>query len=377
MNGSAVDLLDLLQGIRQAVEACRLDLSGLAVLTEAATGPYAVTAVIAATAGASQVIAVAADSRHGAAAQAAQETAMLAALAGVEGRLLIVSEKRPGLVLQADIVTNSGHVRPIDATTVGWMKPTAVLPLMYEAWELRAEDVDLGACRRKQIAVAGTNEAHPALGILDRVGDLALAVLARARVAVRGRPVVVVADNKLGGLICRTLRHAGASPLFAGPPEEADGLSAEAWLGDLFAGAPLRPGHPGVGAVVIAARPRAEPIIGRGGGALLDAEALAARWPGAVVLQVWGDIDRGVLQELGVDCFPGVAPPPGHMGLSLTELGGEPVTRLQTAGLKVGEIMARCRLRGEPPEAAVEASVQAGYGQRCDGTAEEDHRACA
>ena len=39
---------------------------------------------------------------------------------------------------EADVVTNSGHVRPIDAETVAWMKPTAVVPLMYEAWELAA-----------------------------------------------------------------------------------------------------------------------------------------------------------------------------------------------------------------------------------------------
>ena len=42
----------------------------------------------------------------------------------------------------ADIVTNSGHLRPLDEEAVGRMKPGAAIPLMYEAWELRPDDVD-------------------------------------------------------------------------------------------------------------------------------------------------------------------------------------------------------------------------------------------
>ena len=67
------------------------------------------------------------------------------------------------MVAQADIITNSGHVRPIDAEMIGWMKPTAVIPLMYEAWEFRDADLDLAACQRRGIVVAGTNERHPAI----------------------------------------------------------------------------------------------------------------------------------------------------------------------------------------------------------------------
>ena len=63
----------------------------------------------------------------------------------------------------ADIVTNSGHVRPIDARIAGWMRPDAVVPLMFEAWEIDMgrDDVDLAALRDRGIRYAGTNERHP------------------------------------------------------------------------------------------------------------------------------------------------------------------------------------------------------------------------
>ena len=50
-----------------------LDLAGVRVVTEAATGPYVVTPVMAAAAGA-EVVALAKDSRHGSAAEARRQT---------------------------------------------------------------------------------------------------------------------------------------------------------------------------------------------------------------------------------------------------------------------------------------------------------------
>ncbi len=54
----------VLDGIRRRIADLKLDLGGLNVITEAATGAYACTAVIAAMAGASSVTAVGKDTRH-------------------------------------------------------------------------------------------------------------------------------------------------------------------------------------------------------------------------------------------------------------------------------------------------------------------------
>jgi hypothetical protein len=59
---------ELLGLMRHAILQCDLDLSRVTVLTEAATGAYSVTPVLAALAGAQTVFAYARDSRHGSAA---------------------------------------------------------------------------------------------------------------------------------------------------------------------------------------------------------------------------------------------------------------------------------------------------------------------
>ena len=55
----------LVRLMQQAIERCQLQLDNLTVLTEAATGAYAVTPVIAAIAGAKKVFAIARSSRYG------------------------------------------------------------------------------------------------------------------------------------------------------------------------------------------------------------------------------------------------------------------------------------------------------------------------
>ena len=129
-------LIDLMQ---TAIERCRLDLSGTIVLTEAASGAYVVTPVLAAMAGAVRVFAITRSTPYGSVEDVATQTEELARRAGVDGRLIIVTEKTAAVVSQADIVTNSGHVRPIDSAMVRMMKPSAVIPLMYEAWDSARE----------------------------------------------------------------------------------------------------------------------------------------------------------------------------------------------------------------------------------------------
>jgi hypothetical protein len=82
--------------MRAANCRCELRLDGLTVLTEAASGAWAVTPVLAAMAGASQVFAVARDSRYGTAACACHETEALAAAAGVADVIRIVPRKDRG-----------------------------------------------------------------------------------------------------------------------------------------------------------------------------------------------------------------------------------------------------------------------------------------
>jgi hypothetical protein len=115
----------------------------LTVVTEAATGTYVVTPVLAAAAGA-EVFAVTRHTRYGGVDYVRSLTVELANLCGCSNRLHVVEHLTAESIGSADIVTNSGHVRPISASMIALM--TTAIPLMYESREFRASDLDLDAC---------------------------------------------------------------------------------------------------------------------------------------------------------------------------------------------------------------------------------------
>jgi hypothetical protein len=307
----------LVRLMAEAVAACGLDLSGRVVLTEAATGAYAVTPVLAALAGADEVLALTRATRYGTVEEVAAATGRLARLAGVADRIVVTAERSAQLVGRADIVTNSGHVRPIDARMVSWMRPTAVVPLMFEAWEAQAGriDLDLAALRGRGIAVAGTNERHPAVDVFSYLGLMAVKLLLDAGVAAYRCRIAVLCDNPFRDYLVRGLVGAGAQ-VVAAPSVAKLGVP---WVPEV---------------VLVALRPRGEPVLSPA-----DVGVLAQRCPGALVAQYWGDLDRPALASAGLACWPPDPPPAGHMAVLPSHVGPEPVVRLQAGGLKVGQVL--------------------------------------
>ena len=319
----------LLRLVRRAVAECELDLDGAVVLTEAATGAYVVTPVVAALAGARHVFALSRDTRYGSVADVTRVTMDLAARAGIADRIEIVTEKTEPIVAAADIITNSGHLRPIDARTVGWMRPDVVVPLMFEAWELDGNraDVDVDALLARGIRTAGTNERNPAVDVFNYLGPMAVKQLTDAAVAVRHSRILVICDNPFASFLGEGLRSAGADVEVVPVPP------------DSFA--------PDLDAVVVAVQPTGAPVFGAS-----DARSLYAAAPGAVVTQFWGDVDRDALDRVGVAYWPEHAPAAGHMGVLPSALGPEAIVRLQTGGLKVGSVLRKASAERTPAEAA-------------------------
>ncbi|BAY66044.1 hypothetical protein NIES22_61570 [Calothrix brevissima NIES-22] len=303
--------------VRQAVERCDLQLQNAIVLTEAATGAYAVTPVVAAIAKAEKVFAIARTTRYGTVEQVQALTKQLADIAGVGDRIEFITEKTPDIVGQADIITNSGHVRPINAEMIGWMKPNAVIGLMYEAWEFRSEDVDLAACRLKGIQVAGVNERHPAVDVFSFLGIMAVKQLLDAGISVYTSNILLLCDNPFQRFIERGLVQAGATV------DTVDSLLAAST-------------NKNYDAILVALQPKLEPILGAN-----DAAMITKYWPGTLVAQYWGDIERSAFAAQNIPLCPEVEPKPGHMGILPSAVGPEPIVRLQTGGLKAAEVIWR------------------------------------
>jgi len=200
---------------------------------------------------------------------------------------------------------------------------------MYESWEYRRSDVDLGACRDRGIPVAGTNETHPAVDVFSFLGPMAVKQLHDAGIAVYGSRVVLLCDNPFGPFIANYLRHGGAEVV-------TTRLLTRTALSKRC------------DAVILALRPGADAVLTDAGARLLAQAA-----PAAVLLQFWGDADRAALAAAGVPVWPPDAPRPGHMGVLPSDIGPEPVVRLQAGGLKVGELLARGLDQASPDELAL------------------------
>lgn len=314
--------VDMLESMARRVSALQLDLSGLTVVTEAATGAYACTATIAAMAGAKRVVARARDTRrHGTALEAATATLGLARSAGVHDRIDVVEEITDDVLARCDILTNSGHLRPITRRMVELLPSHAVIGLMFEAWEFRGSDLDLAACRERGIRVAAVNERHPDVAVFPFLGPLCVRLLAEADIR-PGSRIGLVCDNPFAPFIL-------------------DGLNAAGFATDLHPMvAALTPGDRD--AVVIALDPfRNAPL---GGAEFAHLRAVAPR---ARIAQFWGDVDRAAAAAAGFDdLVPAAAPGPGHMGILLNALGPEPIIRLQAGGLKAAEFI----LHGNVPD---------------------------
>jgi hypothetical protein len=303
--------------MQQAIQSCELNLNKLTVLTEAATGAYAVTPVIAAIAGAEKVFALTRSSQYGSVEEVKAQTETLAEIAGVSEKIGIITNRCPGVVSQADIITNSGHIRPIDAEMISWMKPTAVIPLMYEAWELRPDDVDLMACRLRGIPVVGVNERHPNVDVFSFLGIMAVKLLLDAGVAVYKSQILLLCDNPFRSFIEAGLANVGATV------DTCDSLTA--------AQQDRR-----YDAILVALQPQTWPVL-----SAMDATMIAKYWPGALVAQYWGDIERSNFLTHQIPIWPEVAPKPAHMGILPSSVGPEPIIHLQTGGLKAAEVIWR------------------------------------
>lgn len=315
------------------IAATRLDLTGLSVLTEAATGSYCVTPVIAAMAGAKKVMAYTKDSRFGSVKDVFEETSQLINAVGKPLPVDIISTISIAEYARADIITNSGHLRPIAREHIMAMKPTAVIPLMYEIWESRKSDVDVIACEELGIKIAGTNEHNSLLDVFSFIGPLVVKALHNAFIPVIGSRIVVVSNNAFGLSVAEHLLRNRADVFCVGPKEVFSGVDA-ILCGDVKEAEITF----SIDACIIATTPMISNVNTYDRPSLT--EFIANICP-AVCVHLWGDIEYKALTKSGIYIVPEKPVKEGHQGLVMSDVGPEPIIRLQTGGLKVGEVLAR------------------------------------
>ena len=312
-----MDAQRLVRLAKASVADMRIDLDGAVVVTEAATGAYAVTPIIAALAGARRVYGFTRSTAHGSVADVVRQTRELAVEAGVLDRIEVRTDRPISVIDEADVVTNSGHVRPLDHAVISRMRPGAALPLMFESWEIQAGrfDLALDEAVARGIRVAGTNERHPLVDVFSYLGTMAVKLLFDAGTAVRNTRIVVACDNPFASYLASGLAAAGAVVRSTTSVVDVD--------------PEFDPDY-----ILVSLTPTGSPVIGSEG-----VRWIARTWPATVVVQFWGDLDRASLGDAGVRFWPVLAPPAGHMAILPSQPGPEPVIRLQAGGLKVGSVL--------------------------------------
>jgi hypothetical protein len=322
-----------MRAVDRAIAELGVSLDGLVVYTEAASGPYAWTPLLAARAGAARVYALARDNAFHRARDVAAATRALAERHGLEVR--VVLEKRAAELAEADIVTNSASLRPITAADVAALKPTAALPLMWETWEFVPGDLDLAACRARGVVVLGTHEHRPPCDLRPYERVLAVRMLFELGLEGAKSAVTVLGGQVLAEEIEGFLRAAGCTVERHAAP----------WAGVRVTG----------DALLVAEAADRRLLIGPGG--VLEVGDVP---PETRVGVIAGDVDAAALRAAGRTVFPERVRGGGRMSFDISALGPRPVLELYAAGLRVGAVTARARLAGATPEEAAAAALADG-----------------
>ena len=329
--------------IESAISDFALDLKGMSVLTEAASGVFVVTPLIAALSGADKVIAVTKDSYFGLASEIKEYTENWAKNFGVADRIKVSCQPSYMHAQSVDLVTNLGFVRPIDKIFIDRLPVSSAISLMWETWEFRKEDIDLETCRKRRIPVLGTNEKDHRLNIFRYVGLLAVKLLFEAGVEVFKSNVLLIGSGHFGKETKKVLQLNGCNPVHIDPCEN--------WLEKIKG---LKHIIKSLDAIVLVEHKVRFPLLGGDTGILLD-------WlvgTGIRVIHVCGNIDYKGLEELNIKKYPPRKVDFGYMTVTTDYVGPRPVIDLHTAGLKVGEALVKGMRKYRAPEKAIKYALE-------------------
>jgi hypothetical protein len=307
----------------------------MTVLTEAAAGNFIVTPLIAALAGAKKVYVVCKDTRYGTTDEILDYLEELKKLMGIETTCIEFIEDKMLVAKDVDVVTNSGHVRPIDAKFIAKLKPNAVIPLMFESWEFRPEDIDLDACIDCNVPILGTNERDSRLHIFRYVGMCALKLLLESEIEVYKSNMLLLSSGEYLKEIETVLKNNGAS------------VTSIDTTNHKFSSKIV--GIKEFDAIVVAEQENRECLIGKDG-ICIDTKLISEGCP--VIVHIAGVLDYEFIKEHGLKKHPEAEISYGYMTVTTDYVGVRPVIELNAGGLKVGEeLHKRMRNNGNYKEA--------------------------
>jgi hypothetical protein len=327
---SAQSLVRRRRLVEDAIAVTGLDLSGLTVLTEVGTNDFALTPIIAKLAGADTVFCWVRDSRWGKALDVIKAFAVICADFGVDFKSFAIRENvRPAEdVGRANIITNSGMLRPLDAEMLASANPEqCVISLMYDAWEVRPADIAMNACRYRGLRVCGTNESDPDFPIFSYVGPLVAKMLLEAGFEVMGNNILLWSGDEFGSTARDYLKTMGA---------------INVWL--TTSKTEVMSKAPSADALILADYHGTKSLFGLGACSpdhVFDLDTLREIAPGLGIVHLYGALDAHTIRDAGFVLYPDRSGAPQTMTFTLAHVGTTPAIRLTVAGLRAGQEVVR------------------------------------
>jgi hypothetical protein len=319
------------------VKSLNLNLNGKVVLTEAASGAYVVTPLLAAIAGA-KVYAFSKTTSYGTVEDIFANTQRFVDEdKQLKLDITFITELSPEIISQVDIITNSGHLRPLNESILQYAKDSLVIPLMYEAWEWRDSDIDIKYVQKRGFKIGATNERHPQIDVFNYLGDMVLKQIFDVGICPYGNSFILLCNNDFGPFIAKTLSklclNLGVIDLDSN--KEKYDLDIIDWIGG-FPNVKVPEKYKKSEAIIFTAYPFDRLWIGED--KPIDIHSLIEQFETPFTLRFCGDIDCEVFDKYALNYYPKEVKS-GHMGILPSAIGYDPIIRLQSGGLKVGELM--------------------------------------
>lgn len=291
-----------------------VDLTGLKVFTELGSNNYLLSPIIPLICGAEFVHAFVKDTAYGNANELKNLCFEIANELGLGHKLNIYTgEYDYKTFSEVDIVTNSGMLRPFNAEKLKYFGESTVLPLMFEAWEIRESDLDINFCKQNNIKVAGTWENHPEIKVFDFVKMLGLKMAMEAGFEVMGNSIYIWSDDHFGEFIKDAFLINGATQCKLGTSSNelismADDLDF-IFVCDYDQKLPIHEVLP-----------------------IIELKRIKSNFK---IIHLYGNVNIETFRKLNIEVFPSKNGNPEIMTYTLAHVGLVPIIALQVAGYKV------------------------------------------
>jgi hypothetical protein len=307
--------------IKSMIKMLNLNLKELTVLTEIGSSYYFYLPFIAALSGAKKVYAWTSNNNYFDCYQIVNEAKELAKKLNLQDLIEFSINKRPyNHIANADIITNSGFIRPLDENFLRKCKRNVAISLMFEAWELREKDIDIEYCKQNLLKVGGIWENHPDLEIFEAVGPLAIKLAMEAGNEIYQNKIIIWSEDEFGVVTKKYFEKLRAKSviLTVNNKDVYDNLHDADFI--YFC-----PNH------------EQRVIFGKEINAILDIDKIKSINPNISIVHLYGAFDYNSLKETGVKIYPPQDGKAEIMSRTLTYLGMKPSLNLLIGGLKVGD----------------------------------------